>query len=146
MVRGPVGHVHDEPSESFRRCRVDMSTLGPIVISPTAVKRLVLLQSILSGLSVLGAASVLGDIFPDPKYAALFIVIVQAGQQGVNTYISKSVGEAVVNMNSAVARAEQTTEKATDAVHTLVAVLPPSDAASILHPESEEGTHGRPGI
>lgn len=64
---------------------------------------------------MLAAASVLGDVVGD-KIAALFIVVVAAGQQGVNTFLSKSVGEAVTHVENVVQRAEEVTAQASETV------------------------------
>lgn len=109
---------------------------NPVVISQAAVRRLVIVQSVLSGLQVLSAATVLGDVV-GAKYAALFIVVVAAVQQGVNTYISKSVGEAVSHVDNVVTRAQQVTEHANDTVTALAAAMPPQSASRALLQEHE---------
>lgn len=110
--------------------------IGPIVISQRTVRRLVLVQSVLSGLQVVAAASTLGDVL-GVKYFAIFIVLVAAAQQGVNTYISKSVGEAVSHVDRVVTRAEQVTEHASDTVTALAAAMPAQSASRALLEENE---------
>lgn len=115
-----------------------MPTGAPIVISQDAVRKLVIVQSVLSGLQVVSAATVLGDVV-GAKYAALFIVLVAAIQQGVNTYISKSVAEAVTHVGSMVIRAEQVTEHASETVTALAAAMPAQTASRALLEQSQEG-------
>ena len=107
---------------------------GPIVISQRSVKNLVLIQSVLSGLQVIAGASILGDVIT-PRWAALFIVLVAGLQTSVNTYISKSVGEAVMHVDSVVSRAEAVTDRASDTVTQMAASLP----ATQLDLHSKEG-------
>lgn len=109
----------------------------PIVISRSAVKKLVFVQSVLSGLQVISAASVLGDVV-GAKYAALFIVIVAAAQQGVNTFITKSVGEAVSQVSGVVSRAEQVTEHASEQVTALAAAMPAQTASRVLLEQTQQ--------
>lgn len=122
----------------MRQSNEDTSVIGPITISQMTVRRLVMWQSILSGLQIVAAASVMTEVF-GTKWSAMFIVVVAAAQQGINSYISKSVGEAVSHVDSVVNRAERVTE---EAHHTMVAVaasLPPdSPAASIITEQSTE--------
>lgn len=117
---------------------------GPVIVSQSAVRKLVVTQSVLSGLQVLSAATVLGDVI-GAKYAALFIVIVAAVQQGVNTYISKSVGEAVSHVDSVVTRAQQVTEHASETVTALAAAMPAQSASrALLEQETrKDGADGR---
>lgn len=106
-------------------------TSAPVLISSGTVQRLALTQSVLSALNVLSAASVLGDVI-GAKYAALFIVIVAAIQQGVNTYMSKTVATAVSHVDHVVTRAEQVTEQASETVTALAAAMPPQSASRAL--------------
>jgi hypothetical protein len=85
--------------------------LGTVTLSQRAVNILVLTQSVLSGLQYLTAAGVLTDVI-GAKLAALVIVVVAATQQGVNTYISRSVGQAVGRVDAVVQRADQVTNQA----------------------------------
>lgn len=127
--------------DTSNKVKEEIQVIGPITISQTAVRRLVMWQSILSGLQIVAAATVMTEIV-GVKWSALFIVLVAAAQQGINSYISKSVGEAVSHVDSVVNRAERVTE---EAHHTMVAVaasLPPdSPAANIITEQSKvEGT------
>lgn len=81
-----------------------------IMVSPAAVRRLHVAQSVLSGLQTLTAASVLSDIV-GPKYAALLIVVVAAAQQSVSSYMSKAVGEAATKMETTVSDAQAVTQQ-----------------------------------
>ena len=115
---------------------------GPVTISQQTVRRLVVVQSALSALQMVAAASVLGDFMQD-RYAALFIVVVAAAQQGVNTFISKSVGEAVSHADSVITRAEQVTADAHSTVTDIAAVMPPSNRAAVALLEREaDKPHG----
>lgn len=101
------------------------------MLTQRAVRRLILVQSILVGLQTVAAASILGEIV-GPKYAALFIVLVAGAQQGVQYYVSKSVSDAVAHAETLVNRAETVTDRA-DAVTTTIAAklaeAVPPDAA-----------------
>jgi len=119
----------------------EIPVIGPITISQKTVRRLIMWQSMLSGLQMVAAASVMSEVV-GVKWSAMFIVIVAAGQQGINSYISKSVGEAVSHVDLVVNRAERITK---EAHHTMVAVaasLPPdSSAASIIAEQSTLEDH-----
>lgn len=114
------------------------------MISPQAVKRLVLLQSILNGLQVIAAASVLGDVI-GAKYAALFIVVVAGATTAVNSYMAKSVGDAVMRIESVVGHAEDVTQQAKD-VATQMAQVAGTALAQTTTTEAKEYRRGRPPI
>lgn len=78
---------------------------GVVRLSQEAVAKLVILQSALTGLQVIAAASVLGDVLGD-KYAALFIVVIAGAQQAVNTFISKTAAETAVHVEAALSRVD----------------------------------------
>jgi hypothetical protein len=82
-----------------------------VVLSQRAIARLVLVQSILTGLQVVAAASVLGDVVGS-RIAALFIVCVAGAQQGVNTYLSKSTAESAVHIEAALSRVDDAVSSA----------------------------------
>ena len=115
--------------------------IGPITISQKAVRQLVMWQSILSGLQIVAAASVMTEVI-GPKWSALFIIVIAGGQQAINSYISKSVGEAVSHVDAVVNRAEHVTERASHTVTAIAAALPAdSPAAMALVEESTKETN-----
>ena len=84
------------------------------MLTQRATRTLVTIQSLLITLQYIGAAGILAD-FVTPRYGALFVVVIAAAQQGVNFYISKSVGETVTHVAAVVDRAQAATAKAEDA-------------------------------
>lgn len=110
---------------------------APVIITEKTVRQLALVQSILSGLQVIAAASILGDVI-GAKYAALFMVLVSGVQTTVNTYISKTVAVAVSHAGTVVARAELVTEHASEQVSALAAAMPPQTASRALLQQSQE--------
>lgn len=115
---------------------------APIVITTKTLQTLHLGQSILSGLQVLAAAAILGDVM-GAKGAALFIVVVQAIQQGVNYYTNKAVVATMSRADTVVTRAEQVTEQASETVTALAAAMPAHTASRALLEQSQEGKpHG----
>lgn len=82
-----------------------------ITLAPQTISRLVILQSVLTGLQTVVAATVLGDVV-GAKLAALLIVVVSGGQQAVNSVLSKSVASHVDTMQTHVATAIEQAESA----------------------------------
>lgn len=115
---------------------------GPIVISQRALKWLVFGQSALSGLQVIAAASILGEVI-GPKFAALAIVVVAGAQQFVNSALSKSVGESVSQVQNVVERADAVTQRASETVTALAAAMPPEPAMRALLEHQAEAQEGR---
>jgi hypothetical protein len=107
------------------------SAEAPVVITTRTLQTLHLLQSVLSGLQVLAAAAILGDVM-GAKGAALFIVMVQAIQQGVNYYTNKAVVATMSRADTVVTRAEQVTEHASETVTALAAAMPAGTASKAL--------------
>lgn len=110
---------------------------APVIITEKTVRQLALVQSILSGLQVIAAATILGDVV-GAKIAALFMVLVAAAQTTVNTYISKTVAVAVAHAGTVVTRAEQVTEHASEQVNALAAAMPPHTASRALLEQAQE--------
>lgn len=75
------------------------------------MSRLAVFQSILSGLQLLTAATVLSDVIGQ-KPAALAIVVVASAQTSLNTYLSKSVAENSAHIQQALSSVGQATQKA----------------------------------
>lgn len=118
------------------------SAEAPIVITTKALQSLHLVQSVLSGLQVLAAAAILGDVM-GAKWAALFIVGVQSIQQGVNYYTNKAVVATMSRADTVVTRAEQVTEQASETVTALAAAMPANTASkALLELEQERKPNG----
>lgn len=114
---------------------------APIIITTRTLQSLHLMQSVLSGLQVLAAAAILGDVM-GAKGAALFIVVVQAIQQGVNYYTNKAVVATMSRADTVVTRAEQVTEQASETVTALAAAMPPGSASKALLEQERKTTNG----
>jgi hypothetical protein len=86
------------------------------------VRFLVTIQSVLVFLQVITAASALGDVV-GLKVASLMAIIVAGAQQGVNFYLSKSVGETVQHVENVVNQATETTQDARTLAHKVTTML-----------------------
>lgn len=98
-----------------------------IMLSQREVRILVMIQSVLVFGQVVTAAGALGDIVGG-KQAALLALIVAGLQQATNFFLSKSVGDAVTNVQRVVTRAESVTTEA----HELLSQVPQQVAQTVI--------------
>lgn len=81
-------------------------SFDPIPISPRAVHALIIVQSVLAGLSSVAAATALADIVGTRPAMAL-VIVVSAVQAGMGVYMGKVVAQTVTAVSDATGGAVQ---------------------------------------